>query len=875
MGIDKLVNPWWQDVLENGPSSPYSTYFDIDWDPVKPELKDKVLLPILGDLYGIVLENQEMVLTYENGGFFIRYHDHRLPVAPKPWAMILSHRLEDLIQQAGATDPHVQELQSIITALGHLPSRSERDPARMEERYREKAIIKKRLAALIGESRLVARFIEENVGLFNGTKGEPRSFELLEGLLADQAYRPAYWRVASEEINYRRFFDINELAAIRMEEPAVFRECHALIFRLLKEGAVKGLRIDHVDGLYNPGDYLHQVQAWARAELFPPGKDRDADDRPLFLLVEKILGKDEPIPENWPVHGTTGYEFLNMVNGLFVDTANVRAFDAIYARFIRDRLSYDDLAYEKKKLIMRASMASEINVLGHQLNRISERDRHSRDFTLNSLTHAIREIIACFPVYRTYVTEGPEDVTERDQDYIRQAVAKAKQKNPALSGLVFDFVEGLLLKRPDEQARQDRQERLRFVMKFQQTTSPVMAKGIEDTAFYIYNRLISLNEVGGDPEDFGTALAAFHERMRERQARWPYALSATTTHDTKRSEDVRARINVLSEIPQDWKAHVFRWSKLNRKHATVLGGHPAPDRNEEYFLYQTLIGAWPLRPLDDDWYSSFCDRIQQHMAKAIKEAKTHTSWINPQREYDDAVRHFIEAILDRTGPNPFLADFLPFQERVAQYGMWNSLAQLVLKTACPGIPDFYQGTDLWDLSLVDPDNRRPVDFAGLAGLLAELQHLRAGAGTDRRSCVRDLLESRADGLIKLYVTMVGLTFRRDHAELFQEGDYVPLESQGCERDHLCAFARIQGTHAVAAVVPRLMARLIPDAKTPPLGEDVWGDTWVTVPSWRPRSQYRNLFTGEVLTSRSDGNRQVLPAAEIFSVCPVALLERIQ
>lgn len=874
MGIGKSVNAWWTDVLENGESSPYSNFFDIDWDPVKPELKDKVLLPILGDLYGVVLENQEMVLTYENGGFFIGYHDHRLPVAPKPWAMILSHRLEDLIKQAGATDPHVQEFQSIITALGHLPSRSAHDPGVVEERYREKAIIKKRLAGLLGESRLVATFIEENVRLFNGTKGEPRSFDLLEGLLADQAYRPAYWRVASEEINYRRFFDINELAAIKMEEPAVFRECHALIFRLLKEGAVTGFRIDHVDGLYDPGDYLRQVQARAREVLSLSEDSPGSEDRPLFLVVEKILGQDESLPDTWPVHGTTGYEFLNMVNGLFVDTANARAFDGIYARFIRDRLSYDDLAYEKKKLIMRVSMASEINVLGHQLNRLSECDRRTRDFTLNSLTHTIREIIACFPVYRTYVPPGSESVMERDHAYIQRAVAKAKRKNPALSGLVFDFVRDLLLKRADARLQQDREEVLRFVMKFQQTTSPVTAKGIEDTAFYIYNRLVSLNEVGGAPDEFGIPVATFHKRMRERQARWPGSLSATSTHDTKRSEDVRARINVLSEMPRAWKGHLVRWSKLNKKHKTNLDGQTAPDRNEEYLLYQTLIGAWPLAPCDESQYRTFCDRIQSYMTKALKEAKVHTSWTNPDETYDSAVRLFIERILDRSKPNPFMADFLPFQEQIAEYGMYNALSQVLLKVTAPGVPDFYQGTELWEFNLVDPDNRRPVDYSLRARMLADLQGVCEEAGPDHRNLVHELLVNRVNGKVKVYDAMTALIYRRDHSELFLNGEYVPLESQGAKKDNLCAFARIHGDEAVVTVVPRLVAGLNPDAKTAPIGSGVWGDTAITVPSWRPGSPYRNLFTGEILCSVTAEGRQALPLAQILGLFPVALLERL-
>ncbi len=872
MGIAQSSNPWWQDVLENGPSARYSTFFDIDWHPIKAELENKVLLPLLGDLYGTVLENQEMTLVYEDGAFVIRYYDHRLPVAPTSWARILTYRLADLIQQVGSNDPHVMELQSITTALGHLPPRSERDPQRVAERYREKEIITKRLATLVKEGPAIGNFVDENVRLFNGAKGDPGSFDLLDALLDEQAYRLAYWRVAADEINYRRFFDINELAAIRMEDPAVFQASHQLIFRLLKEGVVTGLRIDHVDGLYDPGDYLRQVQAWARAEL---SLNHAPEERPLFLVVEKILGKGETLSENWPVHGTTGYEFLGLLNGLFVDGSNERAFTETYERFIRDRLSFEELAYEKKQLIMHVLMSSEINVLGHQVNLLSERDRRFRDFTLNSLTHAIREIIACFPVYRTYVSPDPAaEVTDRDRAYIRLAVARAKRKNPALSGLVFDFVRDRLLKLPDETARLDVAEATRFAMKFQQTTSPVTAKGIEDTACYIYNRLVSLNEVGGDPEQFGISVASFHERLRQRRASWPCSLSATSTHDTKRSEDVRARIHVLSEMPLAWRTCVARWSKLTKKHKIEVEGQPAPDRNEEYLLYQTLIGAWPFGPLDDTQYRTFCDRIQAYMTKALKEAKLHTSWVNPNHAYDEAVHECIEAILNRAGPNPFLEDFLPFQEKIANAGMCNALSQVVLKIAAPGIPDFYQGTELWDFSLVDPDNRRPVDYAVRTSLLADLQHTCQKAGPDRRSLLRELLETRTDGRIKLYVTTTALAYRRTQAPLFLDGEYIPLTSQGSKKDHLCAFARIHQDHAVVVVVPRLVTGLIPDGKTFPLGPGVWEDTRVTVPSWKPASRYYNIFTGEILSSTEADGGQVLPLAHTLSECPVALLERM-
>jgi (1->4)-alpha-D-glucan 1-alpha-D-glucosylmutase len=647
-----------------------------------------------------------------------------------------------------------------------------------------------------------------------------------------------------------------------MEDDEVMKTSHALVFRLVKDGCVTGVRIDHVDGLSDPGRYLREWQAWAQREL----------GRPLFIVVEKILGEDEPLPETWPVSGTTGYDFLNLVNGLFIHTAHERAMNDFYARFIRRRISFEDLAYESKKLIMQASMASEINVLGHQLNLLSEHDRRSRDFTLNSLTNAIREIIACFPVYRTYVTEGPEPLLDRDRTYIRLAVARAKRRNPALSGLVFDFVRSLLFKEWDERTEQDRRDQLRFMMKFQQMTSPVTAKGIEDTACYIYNRLVSLNEVGGEPQRFGVTPAVFHKRMRERHASWPASLSATSTHDTKRSEDTRARINVLSEMPREWKAHVTRWAKLTQKFKTDVEGQPAPDRNEEYLLYQTLVGLWPLTPLDDAQYRVFCERIQGYMNKALREAKGHTSWVNPDQTYEGAVHKFIEAVLDRGRPNPFLDDFLPFQERVAEAGMWNALSQVLVKMTAPGIPDFYQGTELWDFSVVDPDNRRPVDYAARASLLSGLRQALAAGGPI--PLVRDLVEHRKDGRIKLYTIMTALHYRRANQTLFQQGEYIPLEGQGSKQEQVLAFARLHGEQAVVTVVPRLVASLTDDRNAPPVGADVWGDTWLVVPSWRPQSPYRNLFTGETLASKTVGERQMLPAADVLREYPVALLERL-
>lgn len=871
MGISKSCNAWWQDVLENGPSAHYASFFDIDWHPVKAELEGKVLLPILGEQYGTAVENQEIILEYHEGRFFIRYFDYQLPVDPKPSAMILALRLDELISRAQSDDPHTQEFQSILTALRHLPARNELDPVRIAERYREKEIIRRRLARIIDESQTVRTFVQENVAIYNGTKGDPKSFDLLDELLSYQVYRLAHWRVASEEINYRRFFDINELAAIHMEDPAVFRSSHQLILQLVKEGAVTGLRIDHVDGLYDPSSYLWQLQTWAKTEL--ASSDSEVE-RPLFLVVEKILTREETLPLQWPVYGTTGYDFLTLVNGLFVDGSHEHNFDRLYARFIGNRISFEDHAYESKQLIMRASMSSEINVLGHQLNHLSEMNRRFRDFTLNSLIHAIREIIACFPVYRTYVTPDERPVTDRDRSYIRQAVGRAKRKNPALSGLVFDFVQDILLKQASFHHERERCDQLQFVMKFQQITGTVMAKGSEDTALYVYNRLVSLNEVGGDPLQFGISVDTFHERIRQRRAQWPASICATSTHDTKRSEDVRARISVLSEIPQAWKTRVLRWSQLNRGYKTEVDGTLAPDRNEEYLLYQTLIGAWPLRMLDDDVYRHFNDRIQAYMAKALKEAKIHTSWVNPNQAYDQAVRDFIEHILARSGPNPFLEDFIPFQGEIARHGLYNSLSQVLLKIAAPGIPDFYQGTELFDFSLVDPDNRRPVDYETRASFLADFHSICGTQGFDRRQFVQELLATVPDGRIKQYITMVGLHYRRTHAPLFLKGEYVPLKVDGTKKRHACAFARIYEDQAVVAVVPILVKGLCQETKTFPFDPSVWDDTRVIVPSWKPASCYQNLLTGEILTSIETEGKQSLRLADIMGACPVALLERV-
>jgi (1->4)-alpha-D-glucan 1-alpha-D-glucosylmutase len=864
MGIAGALNRWWYDVLENGPASRYAAAFDINWHPLKRELHNKVLLPILAEPYGVVLENQGIRIAYHEDRFVIRYGDVRLPLAPQTWSTVLSYRLDELSQENPGQEQSIgdglTELQSIVTAIRHLPDREDTTPDGREEREREKEVIRKRIAALWADNRGIAAFVQENIRVFNGTAGEPRSFDLLDELLNQQAYRLASWKVASEEINYRRFFDINELAAIRVEESSVFEATHEVIFKLLREGVATGVRIDHVDGLYDPAAYLQQLQSWAGREL----RETSSADRPLYIVVEKILGRDEPLAESWPIEGATGYEFLNTVNGLFVDQGGERAFSSLYRRMTGRARPYADVAYEAKQLIMRASMASEINVLGHHLNLLSERDRRSRDFTLNSLTNAIREIIACFPVYRTYVTVGEEPVSERDRTFIHRAVAQAKRRNPTIGGEVFDFIRSLLLKehRPEVGTTEAYE---RFVMKFQQTTSPVTAKGIEDTVFYRYHRLVSLNEVGGDPEHFGLAPEVFHRRMADRHARWPQGLSATATHDTKRGEDVRARLNVLSEIPDEWKAHVTRWAKLNAKYRLKQDQEDIPDANDEYLLYQTLVGAWPPGDLRPDEHEDFCTRIQQYMEKAIHESKIHTSWINPNREYDEGVQRFVQAILDTGRANKFLDDFLPFKERIAGAGLLNSLAQTLLKLTVPGTPDFYQGSELWDWNLVDPDNRRPVDYARRQTLLNELKATLARP--DRSEAVQELLRHHTDGRIKLYLIAAGLHCRRMHADVFVRGRYLPLEAEGPEASHLLTFARLHESQVIIVVVPRLIA-----VRSLGTVGSIWNDTWIMLPPEWEVAPLHDVLTGRTIVPERKGGRSMARASDIFMSCPVAFLK---
>ena len=854
MGIGESLNEWWMDVLENGPSSQYAPYFDIDWHPLKSDLRDKVLLPILGDQYGRVLERGELQVHFDAGAFYLGYYNRQFPIAPGTYRHILELALENLSEHK--EEEFYAELQSILTALEYLPRRTETDPERVAERAREKEIVKRRLERRCQEAPEVQRGIERALATINGKPGDSRSFDALDELLNAQSYRLAFWRVAAEEINYRRFFDVNDLAAIRMELPEVFDAAHTLLLELIHAGAITGLRIDHPDGLYLPNEYFEKLQRKCAEAL---GTESPRDGRAIYLVLEKILTGWESLRHDWPVHGTTGYDFLNQAIGLFVNGAAEREITATFQKFIGHSMHFGHLVYAKKRLIMRLSLANDVNVLASMFDRLSERNRWYRDFTLDALTRAVRETIACFPVYRTYLAPG-RPVSDADAAVIERAVAAAKRRNLAVEESVFNFLRDILLFRfPENLDEEERAEHVHFVLKFQQSTGPIMAKGLEDTAFYIYNRLAALNDVGGEPQQFGLSIDQFHEQNITRQRDWPGSLLATSTHDTKRSEDVRARMVAISELPLVWRRSLSRWRTLNRPFKQIIDDAEAPDRNEEYLLYQILLGTWPTEPfgeMPDDAREKYIDRIRQYMAKALKEAKVNTSWIRPNEQWDSAMGNFVSRILEKSPKNKFLPSFTPVAEEIARLGAINSLSQLLLKLAAPGVPDIYQGNEIWDYSLVDPDNRRPVDYARRQKMLEGLQNAQ----------IAELLGSWPDGRIKLFSTQRLLLFRRNHLELFQSGSYRPLSVAGTFAECCVGFAREHEDRFILVLAPRLTSRI----GFPPLG-DRWGDTSVQLPEGFENKIAQDIFTSEVRNLQGSS----LALAQIFSTLPFAVLTNAQ
>jgi (1->4)-alpha-D-glucan 1-alpha-D-glucosylmutase len=845
VGILGADNAWWMDVLESGEASAYAGFFDIDWAPPNPDRAHKVLVPVLADSYGTVLERGELELRFEasSGSFAVYYHSHRFPLDPRTYPRILD-RVAALTYNA--------ELENIRRALAALPDRREASPEQRAERERAKQQAKGRLAVLAAADSAVAAAVEAAARSFMGTPREPASFDALHELLELQAFHLAYWRVAADDINYRRFFDVNDLAALRVDNAAVFEMTHRLVLQLVAAGKIDGLRIDHADGLYDPAGYVRRLQ-------HAVGKVTGSlVARPLYLVVEKISAAFEHLPADWPVHGETGYHFANVVNRMQIDAATRVRMDRVYRGATGEMHEWRDVAYECQQLILRRSLASELNVATNQLARIARSDRRTRDFTFNNLRQALAEVIASFPVYRTYVADT---VSDSDRRYIEWAIAAARRRRAAAESSVFDFVQAaLLLELPAPTEGQLRAMRA-FVMKFQQITAPITAKGIEDTALYRFNRLISLNEVGGDPNNYGGGgVRAFHADSEYRARHWPHEMLATSTHDTKRSEDVRARLNVLSEMTTPWRDAVRRWTRINRTRKRELDGLPAPSRNDEYHFYQTLLGSWPLSGAD----ATYRERIEAYMVKAVREAKVRTSWTEIDAAYEEALLQFVRSVLEPRDNNLFLADFLEFARRVARFGLLNSLSQTLVKLTAPGVPDIYQGNELWDFSLVDPDNRRPVDYAsrreGLAGL---------ARGTVSPA---ELVRALEDGGAKLWLTWKTLQLRRERPRLFSHGSYRRLRVRGERAAHVCAFARRLGDASLIVIAPRLYRRLLDDPTRLPLGEAVWQDTLIELPrEERSRASFRSVLDGAVLTPARQGEATGIPLAQALAEFPVALL----
>jgi (1->4)-alpha-D-glucan 1-alpha-D-glucosylmutase len=851
MGVLAADNAWWQDVLENGPASTLADFFDIDWNPPSEHLANRVLLPVLGDPYGVELTAGKLELHFEpeKGAFAVHYYVHHLPVDPCEYPRILAPAVREL-EALGEDLAHAaQSLRSLLEAFSRLPRRDETSRARIDERNLGKEISKGRLATLARSNPRVAGAIGRAVAALNGRPDEPASFDALHELLEAQPYRVAFWRVAQDEVNYRRFFDINDLAALRQENEKAFEATHRFIISLVNDGAVDGLRVDHPDGLFDPRAYFRRLVESCR--------------RPPYLGIEKIVMPFENIPEDWCVHGTTGYRFANVVNGIFVDPSAEARITRTYYAFIGDATPFGEVTRRSRRFILRSSLASELTMLASRLAKISRADRSTRDFTFNTLREGLTEVLANFPVYRTYVDE---QVRPDDRRYIEWAVTLARSQSRAADVGVFDFIRDVLTCDLTTRSPSLAANVRHFARKFQQVSAPVMAKGIEDTAFYLYNRLASLNDVGGAPDEFGFPPARFHRASAHRARHWPHTMLATSTHDNKRSEDVRMRINVLSEMAAGWRLHLRKWSRMNDAKRTVVDDLPAPSRNDEYLLYQTLLGTFPAGQPKRADLDAYCERVVAYMQKATREAKAHTSWARVNEPYEKATEAFVRALLACRPGNEFLDDFRAAAVPIAWIGLLNSVGMTAIKYTSPGVPDCYQGNETWDFSLVDPDNRRPVDYGRRRELLASLEALGPNAPAE---ALGDIFRNLEDGRAKLYVMWRLLQLRREREALFRDGGYMAIRTTGEHARHALAFARRNGKEVSITVVPRLMVGLGIEPGALPCGPGVWGDTRVELPFLAEGDVLRNVLTGEDARVTGGG----LAIADLLARAPVAVLTK--
>jgi len=829
-------NTWLMDVLENGMASKYAAYFDIEWGHVYDSLKGRVLAPFLGDFYGACLDRGEIRLGFDRFGFFAGYYNHRFPLRIESYAEVLSSQVKKLREDVDARNSELVRFFGILYTFKNLPA-----PPAAEERYEQIGFAKEILWELYTQSTLIHQYIDAVLAIFNGGDGIVKNFDLLDELLSKQHFRLSFWKVATEELDYRRFFTVNDLISLRIDNEVVFEHSHALVFDFINRGIIQGLRVDHIDGLHDPLLYLERLRLKAPK---------------AYIVVEKILGKNETL-RTWPVQGTTGYEALNVINGFFCDTQSKRRFDRIYGSFTEKKIGFERLSVETKRIIVGKHMAGDIDNLAHQFKRISSRDRSGSDITLYGLRRALVELMTFFPVYRTYIDKN--SLSSDDTAIIEKSINDALLHNPAMQ-YELEYIKKFMLLRFNESTPPEvKADWIAFVMRFQQFTGPLMAKGIEDTAMYVYNRFVSHNEVGGDPSVFGVTLREFHAFFSKQARLWPHSMLTLSTHDTKRGEDVRARLNVLSEMPIKWLEAIKRWRTINKVFKSNDG--QSPDANDEYLFYQTAVGTFPFFSVDE---APWRERIAEYMIKAVREAKVHTAWLKPDTRYEDSVVAFVKSALDASAETSFLTELRAFAETVSWFGMLNSLSQTLVKLTAPGVPDIYQGSELWDLWLVDPDNRRPVDFENRRKILDAI--IQTENAIDP-VFLQNILHSWKDGGIKLFLIQSVLKSRTLNPNLFSEGAYYPVRSQGMHGRNCAAFRRFTKHGEVLVVFPRFYSKLSP-VGTWPLGPGIWRDTYLEIPKG-PKVWHDELTNGVV----EAGNGK-LYLGEALNQFPIALFRSL-
>ena len=847
-------NRWWMDVLEFGPESPFASYFDIDWKPPSRILENKLLLPFLGRPFGEVLNDGELHLDWQGGRFVLQYGEQLFPIAPGSYAQILNSPVNGKGALIESDSPSAQEWRGVL-AVAQSVALGNGTLAAADRRAKFEGMCD-RLHQLLIASPEVYAHVERTLEALNGKPGAPSSFNELEHILAGQHYRLAFWQTASDAINYRRFFSITDLVGVRVDDPAVFDATHEKAIRIGLSKSCSGFRIDHIDGLREPARYLKRLRERLSSQRL------EGDDP--YLIVEKIIEENEWLPEDWPVEGTTGYDYLNFANRLLVDERQAKKLEEIYSQWIGLTVEFGNLLYDKKKLIMRTLLGVEMRALSRVLAELARDDRYARELHPAELAEALIEVTACLPVYRTYIQSI--EIPEAARKIIGEAIELARTRRSTLAAEYFNFVSDVLLLAAAEHIRPEQREaRLAFVTRWQQFTGSIMAKGMEDTALYIYFPLASLNEVGGDPRLSSADPSKFHKLIARRQKNWPNSMNATTTHDTKRSEDTRARIAVLSEIPEKWEAALRCWSRGNGKFVHKANTAAVPDRNEEYLFYQTLVGVWPLH--ESEW-TTFVPRVQDYMIKATREAKVHTRWTRPNDEHESALRDFVVAALDRESNAEFCSKFEQFQHFTALYGMLNGLSQTLLKTTCPGVPDCYQGSELWDLRLVDPDNRGTVDFEKRRELATTL---REAYESQNGQNIEQLLESWKNGMVKMHVLNRALNARKESPDLFLDGEYLPLEVRGQHKDRVVAFGRKNGNDWLVSISVRCIASVQAPVIGPEKRRDFWNQTELILANGAP-ARWINTLAGSAAGIASATGRLNLGAA--FESFPLALLRPV-